>query len=138
MNSSRRRAAGLIGLVVAVLAAGRLLTMPEPSSTPSPAAVAETTVTDLWPSSTVMQSPGRLGDGRAYTPWFHLDPSTSVGTALTGDGSAMRLIVRAGTTERELLRLPARENPQSRPAVTSRKPPPCCTAPRERTAPPRC
>jgi hypothetical protein len=107
--------AGLIGLVVAMLAAGRLLTMPEPV-TPPPAAVAETTVTDLWPSATVVRSPGRLGDDRAYTPWFHRDPSTSVGTALTGDGAWMRLLVRTGsgadTAERELLRLPARDNPQ--------------------------
>jgi hypothetical protein len=95
-----------------MLAAGRLLTMPEPAPPPSPAAVAESTVTDLWPSATVVQTPGRLSDGRAYTPWYHLDPSTSVGTALTGDGATMRLIVRAGASERELLRLPAKDNPQ--------------------------
>lgn len=111
MSTSRRRAAGLIGLAVAVLAAGRLLTLPEPQ-TPAPAAVAETAVGDLWPSASVVRSPGRLGDDRAYTPWFHLDPSTSVGTALTGDGASTRLLVRAGTAERELLRLPARDNPQ--------------------------
>jgi hypothetical protein len=109
---SRSRVAGAVGLVVAVLAAGRLLTMPEPAPPPAPAAVAETTVTELWPGATVVPSPGRLGDGRAYTPWFHLDPSTSVGTALTGDGSAMRLLVRTGSAERELLRLPSRDNPQ--------------------------
>lgn len=107
----RSRVAGMIGLVIAMLAAGRLLTMPEPV-TPPPAAVAETAVTDLWPSATVVRSPGRLGDDRAYTPWFHLDPSMSVGTALTGDGTSMRLLVRAGTAERELLRLPAKDNPQ--------------------------
>lgn len=94
-----------------MLAAGRLLTLPEPS-TPQPAAVAETSVTDLWPSAAVVRSPGRLGDGRAYTPWFHLDASTSVGTALSGDGNATRLVVRAGTTERELLSLPSKNNPQ--------------------------
>ncbi len=108
---SRSRVAGLIGLVVAVLAAGRLLTLPEPE-TPAPAAVAETAVADLWPSAAVVRSPGRLSDGRAYTPWFHLDPTTSVGTALSGDGNSTRLLVRAGTAERELLSLPSRNNPQ--------------------------
>jgi hypothetical protein len=110
--NGRSRVAGAVGLVVAMLAAGRLLTMPEPAPPPPPAAVADTAVSDLWPSATVARSPGRLGDGRAYTPWFHRDPSTSVGTALTGDGNMMRLVVRVGTAERELLRLPAKENPQ--------------------------
>jgi len=109
------RTAGLVGLVLAVLAAGRLLTMPEPAA-PPPAAVAETSVTDLWPAATVVRSAGRLADGRAYTPWYHLDGNVSVGTALTGDGSAMRLVVRSGAgsaaTERELMRLPSAGNPQ--------------------------
>ena len=108
----RSRVAGAIGLVVAVLAAGRLLTMPEPAPSPPPSAGAETSVTDLWPSASIVRSPGRLSDGRAYTPWFHLDPATSVGTALTGDGAQMRLLVRSGSAERELLRLPAADNPQ--------------------------
>ena len=69
-------------------------------------------MTDLWPAAAIVRSPGRLSDGRAYTPWFHLDPSTSVGTALTGDGTFLRLLVRSGTAERELLRLPAADNPQ--------------------------
>jgi hypothetical protein len=105
------RVAGAIGLVVAVLAAGRLLTMPEPAP-PPPATMAETSVTDLWPSASIVRSPGRLSDGRAYTPYFHRDVTTSVGTALTGDGSSLRLLVRSGAAERELLRLPAAGNPQ--------------------------
>jgi hypothetical protein len=108
----RSRVAGAAGLVIAVLAAGRLLTMPEPAAPPPPASVAEASVTDVWPGATVVRSPGRLGDGRAYTPWFHLDPATSVGTALTGDGAQMRLLVRSGSAERELMRLPAGDNPQ--------------------------
>ncbi|WP_203988215.1 hypothetical protein [Virgisporangium aurantiacum] len=103
--------AGAVGLVVAVLAAGRLLTMPEPAAPPPPP-TAETAVTDLWPSASIVRSPGRLGDGRAYTPLFHLDPATSVGTALTGDGAHLRLIVRSGSAEREVLRRPAGDNPQ--------------------------
>ena len=110
--TNRSRVAGAVGLVVAVLAAGRLLTMPEPAAPPPPAAVADASVTDVWPAASIVRSPGRLGDGRAYTPWFHLDPATSVGTALTGDGAHLRLIVRSGSAERELLRLPAGDNPQ--------------------------
>lgn len=109
---TRSRVAGAVGLVVAVLAAGRLLTMPEPAAPPPPAAPADASVTDVWPAASIVRSPGRLGDGRAYTPWFHLDPATSVGTALTGDGAHLRLIVRSGSAERELLRLPAGDNPQ--------------------------
>lgn len=111
----RSRVAGLVGLILAVLAAGRLLTLPSPP-TPAPAATGETTVTDLWPAAKVVRSSGRLSDGRAYTPWFHLDASTSVGTALTSDGTQLRLVVRTGAgdgaAERELLRLPAGDNPQ--------------------------
>lgn len=108
----RSRVAGVAGLVVAVLAAGRLLTMPEPAPPPTPAAVAEQSVADRWPGAAIVRSPARLADGRAFTPWFHLDPATAVGTALTGDGAQMRLVVRSGTDERELIRLPAADNPQ--------------------------
>ena len=106
-----RQLAGLIGLVVAVLAAGRLLTLPEPDSAPA-AGPAGASVRDVWPKATIVRTSGRLPDGRAYTPWFHRDAGTSVGTALTGDGEFLRLLVRTSAGERELLRLPAADNPQ--------------------------
>jgi len=60
-----------------------------------------------------VELPGRLADDRAYTPWFHVDADTSVGTALTGDGASVRLLVRGRDgAPRELLRLPAAGNPQ--------------------------
>jgi hypothetical protein len=110
---TRGRLAGLVGLVIAVLAAGRLLTLPEPAPTAPAASGSAETVQDRWPDVRIVKSPGRLADGRAYTPWYHLDAETSVGTALTSDGVAMRLVVRGpGGAERELLRLPADDNPQ--------------------------
>jgi hypothetical protein len=110
--SRLRRLAGLAGLVVAVLAAGWLLTQPAPDPAPAPAGAADAGVRDVWPAATVVRTPGRLSDGRAYTPRYHKDVNTSVGMALTNDGAFVRLLVRTPTAERELLRLPAGENPQ--------------------------
>jgi hypothetical protein len=119
------RLAGLVALVVALAATGWLISRPGPSTTAeraAPAAV-EVSLRDVWPDARVVETPGRLVDDRAYTPWFHLDADVSVGTALTGDGNSVRLIVRssgaapagaapAGGAERELMRLPAADNPQ--------------------------
>jgi hypothetical protein len=104
----------LIALVVALGAAGWLLRLPEPAGPTRPgAAAAEVSLTDVWPEARVVRAPARLADGRAYTPWFHLDAEVSVGTALTDDGNSVRLVVRAvGGGERELMRLPAADNPQ--------------------------
>jgi hypothetical protein len=106
------RLIGLAGLVVAVLAAGWLLTLPAPDPAPVSPGAADAGVQDVWPGATVVRTPGRLSDGRAYTPWYHRDANTSVGTALTNDGAFVRLLVRTPTAERELLRLPAGDNPQ--------------------------
>ena len=112
MNRPTPRLLGVIGLAVAVLAAGVLLALPEPDPAPVATGASETSVQDVWPDATIVRSPGRLSDGRAYTPWFHRDANTSVGTALTADGAFLRLLVRTGGAERELVRLPAADNPQ--------------------------
>ncbi len=106
--------AALIGLVIAVLAAGRLLTLPEPEpATPAAAGSAETSVQDVWPDVRVVQAPGRLPTAAPTRPGTTCDAETSVGTALTSDGAAMRLLVRGPAgAERELIRLPADDNPQ--------------------------
>jgi hypothetical protein len=110
VNRPAPRLVGVISLTVAVIAAGVLLALPEPD--PAPVAAGADPVQDVWPAATIVRSPGRLSDGRAYTPRFHRDSTTSVGTALTADGAFLRLLVRSGATERELVRLPADDNPQ--------------------------
>lgn len=112
---ARARVIGLLALVIALLAAGRLLTLPHAQGQPSrqTAAYAEVSLRDVWPRARVVQYPGQLVDGRAFTARFHIDVDTSVGTALTADGTAVRLVVRSGNGDvRELMRHPATVNPR--------------------------
>jgi hypothetical protein len=79
-----------------------------PAAPPGPATLAK-----AWPKAAVVDAPGQLADGAAYSPWFYLDAQTSVGTATAPDGSADRLLLRTGTGEpRELHRVPRDHNPQ--------------------------
>jgi hypothetical protein len=106
----RRTSHWSIALVVALVAGGVLLWR-DPAPRPPPDA--PLTVARVWPSATVVDSPGRLTDGTAYTPLHHLDAAISVGTALTPDRGFMRLLLRGGDgAPRELRRLPAQGNPQ--------------------------
>jgi hypothetical protein len=103
----------IVALAIALVAAGRLLTLPEPPTSSKAGASGEVTLRDLWPKAKIVETSGRLADDRAYTPWFHLDAETSVGTALTADGAYTRLVVRGpGAAVRELQRLRAADNPQ--------------------------
>jgi hypothetical protein len=108
------RIAGIAGLIVALLAGGWLIARPQPDAAADRGkTVAEESVKDRWPDVRIVDTPGRLPDGRAYTPWYHLDADTSVGTALTDDGAQLRLLVRPPTGEpRELMRVPVSTNPQ--------------------------
>jgi hypothetical protein len=47
----------------------------------------------------------KLPDGAAYTPMFYSDATTSVGTAVTPDGTADRLVLRMPGGDRELRRI---------------------------------
>jgi hypothetical protein len=104
----------LIGLAVALAAAARVLTMPEPGNNGrQPARGNDAAIADVYKGARIVKFDGRLSDDRAFTPWYHVDAETSVGTALTGDGATMRLLVhRADGSVRELMRLPAADNPQ--------------------------
>lgn len=104
------KASGLIALAVALFASAALLWFdpPAPRGSEGPLTIAR-----AWPGAKVVDSPGRLADGAAYTPLHHLDATTSVGTALVPGGSAVRLVLRSGDGEpRELRRLPGSANPQ--------------------------
>jgi hypothetical protein len=110
----RSRVAGIAGLVIALLAGGWLIARPQPDAAADRGRpVAEVSVRDRWPGARIVDTPGRLPDGRAYTPWYHLDAETSVGTALTDDGEQLRLLVRPPAGEpHELMRVPVSTNPQ--------------------------
>jgi len=104
----RARSAGLVG---ALIGAAMLLTLPTepaiPSSNPPPPA------SSLWPRAARAEVAGTLPDGTAYTPLYFLDATSSIGSAPTPDGAAVRLLVHSGTAPtRELRRLPNRGRPQ--------------------------
>ncbi|MFG2044180.1 hypothetical protein [Dactylosporangium sp. NPDC048998] len=98
-----RKARPLIALAVALAAAGWLLTAvgSAPSTPPSATPAAAT----ASPPAPVVFS-ATLPDGAEYTPLFYAGATTSVGTALTPDGSADRLILRDRGGDRELRRAP--------------------------------
>lgn len=103
---------GLVGLVIALAAAGTLIALP--SATPGPPHEPETlTVDRLWPAAQPVDIPADLPDGPAYNPVFFLDARTSLGTAPSPDGTHLRLVLRsADGALRELRRLPIAGNPQ--------------------------
>ncbi|MFF5225028.1 hypothetical protein [Dactylosporangium sp. NPDC000521] len=71
----------------------------------SQAAPAGASLAQAWPKAAVVDTPGVLPDGAIYTPWLYVDVSTSVGVAPTPDGTAQRVVVRAGGEFRELRRV---------------------------------
>jgi hypothetical protein len=109
----KRRVLGLAGLAVALAAGGRLLTLRASTTGPHHrTGNAAPALRDRWPAARVVDTPARLPDGSAYTPWIYLDADLSVGTASSDDG-AVRLLVRgADAAPRELLRRPAVDDPR--------------------------
>jgi hypothetical protein len=55
--------------------------------------------------------PGNLSDGPLFAPGYFLDVRTAVGTAPSPDGSSVRLLVRTGSSVREIRRLPDARTP---------------------------
>lgn len=97
-------------LAVALLVAGWLIfggspTRPGPAGSSQPAQPAAVPLLRAWPSAAIVDAPGTLPDGTPYTPWLYADPTTSVGVAPAPDGSAQRVVVRAGDRVRELVRV---------------------------------
>jgi hypothetical protein len=112
-RSPSRRLTALVGLAAALAAAGWLLAVPAPQTrTPAAASTGPAKLTDVWPGAKVVQQPGQLPDGRAYTPALYLDATTSVGTALNSDGRNVRLLVRSGDgSVRQVQELPYGQDP---------------------------
>jgi hypothetical protein len=91
----------LVALGAALAVAGVLLGLPGPAQAPAGLPIV------------VVDMPGRLPDGTAFTPLYFLDPQTAVGTAPTPDRTAVRLVLRGDEgLLRELRRLPERSTPQ--------------------------
>lgn len=106
------RRAGLIGLAVALVAAGVLLALPSAQTDP----VAEpglSTLADVWPDAPLLDVPATLPEGPAYSPAYLLDDGGSVGTGPSADGGSLRLLVRSASADiRELRSLPMATQPQ--------------------------
>lgn len=102
---------GAFGLAVALAAAAGLLLL-APHGDDEPAPPARAALTSVWPDAQRADTPGNLPDGPVYHPGLFTDARTSIGTAPTPDGTAMRLLVRgADGALRELRRLPLAGNP---------------------------
>lgn len=97
-----------LGLGAAIAASGALLVVPAAGSAPAglPSAAA------AWPGAQRAAVPATLPDGAPYEPAVFLDARTSVGTAPSPDGSALRLVRRgADATVRDLRRVRLDEGP---------------------------
>jgi hypothetical protein len=106
----------LLALGTALAAALVLLLFPAKpvvAVVPQPAVV-------VWAQAKTGAVPATLPDGTAYTPLLFLDAATSVGSAPTPDGTALRLVLRdAGGSLRLLRSLPAKQSPFFGPAAAA-------------------
>jgi hypothetical protein len=97
------RSTSSAALAVAVVAATALIWR-TPQPPPSPGGE---------PKLPVVDTPGSLPDGAAYSPQYYVDASTSVGTAPSPDRRSVRLVLWSGTgSPRELRSLPAGGSPE--------------------------
>ncbi|WFE22050.1 hypothetical protein O7621_01325 [Solwaraspora sp. WMMD937] len=110
----RHRPWHLAGLAGALAAAVLLVVLPQAGPTTSADEPGRLrTVAEVWPAAEITEVPANLADGPAYSPVLFLDGGTSVGTAPSPDGTALRLVVRAADgSVRELRRLPLGATPQ--------------------------
>jgi hypothetical protein len=105
----RPRTYTALTLGAALAAAGALLVVPLDRQPSRPQRVS---VEAAWPGVQRADIPARLADATAYDPLTFLDARTSIGTAETPDGTALRLVLRdARGSVRELRRHPVQDNP---------------------------
>jgi hypothetical protein len=103
----------VLSLGAALTASGLLILVPGSGPKPPPAPPASLAV--AWPRAQSASIPAILPDGTEYTPAVFLDARTSVGTAPTRDGKALRLLWRgADASVRQLRRLPRTDLPSFR------------------------
>jgi len=105
------RGLGGAGLVVALVAGGALLAYNPGREKPAPAG--RIALAGAWPKAQRAEIAGNLSDGPVYHPGIFLDARTSVGTAPSPEGAAVRLLVRnADGSVRELRRRPIDAAPE--------------------------
>ncbi len=103
---------GVWGLVAAVAAGATLLTL-APIERPAAPVTDRVPPERAWPGVQRADLPGAVPDGPRYQPLHFTDARTSVGTAVSPDGSRLRLVRRAADGAlRELRSLPLGRNPQ--------------------------
>ncbi|NUT36121.1 MAG: hypothetical protein HOV79_23945 [Hamadaea sp.] len=102
------RIGGLIALLVALAAAGRLLTLPPPHPPGT-----DWTLAEAYPDARIVDVPGYVDGDWAYQPMIFLDARTSVGTATPAAGGAIKLVIAdAGGATRTLRTLTETDAPQ--------------------------
>jgi hypothetical protein len=91
-------------LAVAFVIGGWLVfTGPPGRSRPvAPEASAQPSLRQVWPGAALADAPGALADGTPYSPALYIDATTSIGVAPTPDGTAQRVVVRAGDHIRQV------------------------------------
>jgi hypothetical protein len=110
---ARTSVAGVIALALALMAGGRLLTLPDPAAGLRPALPAgPVRLAAVWPKAKVASQPDALPDGTQFAPDLYIDSGTVIGAALTPDKRYTRMLVRAGDRVSELRRVPNSSYPQ--------------------------
>ncbi|MEV6600763.1 hypothetical protein AB0M36_28530 [Actinoplanes sp. NPDC051346] len=100
-----------VALAVSLGAAGLLLAYPQERDKPT--AASRTNLATAWPGAGRAEIPGNLSDGPIFHPQLFLDARTSIGTAPSPDGTALRLVLRAADgSVRELRRRPLTSHPE--------------------------
>jgi len=94
---------GVVGLIVALVAAGGLLLMRVPVRATAPPA-GRVSVRTAWPKAQHADVAGSLDDGTVFTPLYFVDARTAVGTAPSPDNRALRLLLRNPDGSLALLR----------------------------------
>jgi hypothetical protein len=103
--------ARLLVLLLALVAIGRLLTLPMPDRGTKPSRDPLALV-PTWSGPAPVSQPGTLPDGTLYEPRIYLTQDTSVGTAPTRDARHLRVLLRTATGLTQLRRVPASDHPQ--------------------------
>jgi hypothetical protein len=82
------------------------------SPSPKPPTAVRTAVQPVAKPIAATTANGSLHDGSSYTPWLYANLTTSIGTATTVDGSADRVVIRTGDSEREVDRVASDRYPE--------------------------
>ena len=114
-RSRARSILELSALLVAIIGVVLLLTLPggpKGRDQSTATTVRLPSLAEIWPGVSPVSQLATLADSTPYTPQLYLTASTSVGTAPTRDGTAVRVLLRDTSGARELRRVEADQYPQ--------------------------